>query len=162
MSASQSDHRNHAGPYGFGRGEIIALSIVIALAIAVIAFDSWHERQHPATWVIEDVLVQSPVTAVSMDSASVSSLDSNATRPERDYSDYTDINSADERALARLPGIGQELARRIMVERQSGGPFVSLADLQRVKGIGPRKAAMLSGWVRFNATPVPLDTVETP
>lgn len=164
MEPADNDHRNHAGPYGFTRREIAALTGVIVLSIAVIAFDNWRERQEPeaAGWVMNDVLVHSPTTAVAVDSVAGPSGDSPAARPAGDYSDYTDINTADDRALARLPGIGPELARRIIAERQSGGPFASLTDLQRVKGIGPRKAAMLSGWVRFSTPSHQPDTVDTP
>jgi len=48
-----------------------------------------------------------------------------------------DVNTADEDALERLPGIGPALASRIVAERAAGGPFRSLQDLTRVPGIGP-------------------------
>ena len=60
-----------------------------------------------------------------------------------------DVNGAPPEALRLLPGIGPALAERIVAERRRGGPFRSLQDLQRVRGIGPRKAARLAGWLRF-------------
>jgi len=62
-----------------------------------------------------------------------------------------DVNAASPEALRLLPGIGPALAERIVAERRRGGPFRSLRDLQRVRGIGPRKAARLAGWLRFGA-----------
>jgi competence protein ComEA len=50
----------------------------------------------------------------------------------------TDINQADWPELCELPGIGATLARRIVEHRQSHGPFRSLDDLRRVRGIGPK------------------------
>lgn len=44
-----------------------------------------------------------------------------------------DPNTADEEALAQIPGVGEEMAKRIIEER----PFTSLEDLERVNGIGP-------------------------
>lgn len=37
-----------------------------------------------------------------------------------------------------LPGVGETMARRIVQERTERGQFRDHADLQRVKGIGPR------------------------
>jgi competence protein ComEA len=49
-----------------------------------------------------------------------------------------DVNEADWPELALLPGIGEQLARRIVEDRQTGGPFRDLDDLRRVRGIGPK------------------------
>jgi competence protein ComEA len=49
-----------------------------------------------------------------------------------------DINRADWPELALMPEIGEQLARRIVADREEHGPFRDLADLQRVRGIGPR------------------------
>ena len=47
------------------------------------------------------------------------------------------INTAGEKELTRLNGIGPALAKRICEDRNANGPFKSIDDLQRVKGIGP-------------------------
>jgi len=47
------------------------------------------------------------------------------------------INTADQAALEALPGIGPELAQRILDYRQAHGPFVQIEDLLNVTGIGP-------------------------
>lgn len=47
-----------------------------------------------------------------------------------------DINRADQRELEILPGIGPALAARIIADRKDKGPFKSLEELDRVKGIG--------------------------
>ena len=47
-----------------------------------------------------------------------------------------DINSASEAELDGLPGIGPVKARAIVEERSKGGPFKSIDDIKRVKGIG--------------------------
>jgi competence protein ComEA len=48
-----------------------------------------------------------------------------------------DINSAGWTELAQLPEIGEALANRIIETRERDGPFTSLDDLDRVRGIGP-------------------------
>lgn len=164
MADSAKDHGNHAGPYGFTRREAFVLTAIIAISMAVIAFDIWREGQNPekSAWLIEDVLVQAPATLLMTDSSEGLAETKSQARPTRDYSDLIDVNSADARTLARLPGIGAELARRIIAERESTGRFLSLTDLQRVNGIGPRKAAMLSGWVKFSGHDAPKsDTIQS-
>jgi competence protein ComEA len=49
-----------------------------------------------------------------------------------------DVNRADWPELALMPGIGEQLAKRIVASRQSKGPFRELSDLRRVRGIGPK------------------------
>ncbi|MCC6206715.1 MAG: helix-hairpin-helix domain-containing protein [Gammaproteobacteria bacterium] len=47
------------------------------------------------------------------------------------------INEADAAALAELNGIGDARAEAIIAYRQAHGPFGSVEDLAKVKGIGP-------------------------
>ena len=56
-----------------------------------------------------------------------------------------DLNRAPLEVLEVLPGIGPARARAIASERERR-PFGSLAELTRVKGIGPAIAAGLVGW----------------
>lgn len=48
-----------------------------------------------------------------------------------------DLNTATAAQLELLPGVGPTLAARIVQDRQANGPFKSVDDLDRVKGIGP-------------------------
>jgi competence protein ComEA len=49
-----------------------------------------------------------------------------------------DVNHADWPELALMPNIGEQLARRIIADREERGAFRDLADLRRVRGIGPK------------------------
>src|SRR5205809_4830932 len=49
-----------------------------------------------------------------------------------------DVNRADWPELALMPNIGEQLAKRIVAERAERGPFRDLAELRRVRGIGPK------------------------
>jgi competence protein ComEA len=60
------------------------------------------------------------------------------------------INRATASELQALPGVGPVLAERIVAFRAAHGPLRSLADLQRVQGIGARSAARLAPHVRFD------------
>jgi len=50
-----------------------------------------------------------------------------------------DLNRATEQDLDTLPGIGPQLAERIMEYRRSVGAFHSSEELRAVKGIGKKK-----------------------
>lgn len=58
---------------------------------------------------------------------------SEATADSRQY--RLDINTADEKDLILLPGIGESLAKQIIAYRDEYGPFESISDLEQVKGI---------------------------
>lgn len=55
-----------------------------------------------------------------------------------------DPNRASEVELDRLPGIGPELARAIAESRRRQGPFRTLADLERVSGLGSKRLSRLA------------------
>lgn len=59
-----------------------------------------------------------------------------------------DVNRADAVQLQRLPGVGPARAAAIVQERETGGPFASVSDLERVSGIGP---AMIDRWAAIVA-----------
>ena len=60
---------------------------------------------------------------------------------------FLDLNRADSLDLIALPGIGPQLASRILAERRARGGFRSLGDLRDVKGIGKHKIGQLEGLV---------------
>jgi competence protein ComEA len=66
-----------------------------------------------------------------------------------------DVDRATASELEALPRIGPALAKRIIEDRESRGPFGSLEGFQRVRGVGPAMAAALSASVTFSGTPRP-------
>lgn len=57
------------------------------------------------------------------------------------------LNDAKWPELTALPGIGETLARRIVADRSRNGPFPTIDDLQRVKGIGPKTIRRIGPWL---------------
>lgn len=49
------------------------------------------------------------------------------------------INTASVKDFTRLPGIGPELAKRIVEYRNQNASFSCVEDIKKVKGIGPKK-----------------------
>lgn len=64
-----------------------------------------------------------------------------------------DLDNASARDIEDLPRIGPALARRIVANRDSMGPFRTLAGLRRVKGMGPATLQMLAPLVTFGGSP---------
>ena len=49
-----------------------------------------------------------------------------------------DINSADQRDLESLPGVGPALAQKIIEHRERHGYFHTVSDLKHISGIGDK------------------------
>jgi len=60
-----------------------------------------------------------------------------------------DINSATKQELTRLPGIGEEIAERIIIYRDENGKFETLDELTGVKGIGKKKLDRIRPYCRI-------------
>lgn len=59
------------------------------------------------------------------------------------------INIASAAELELLPRVGPTLAARIIAHRERHGPFLTLADLDGVEGIGAETLRRLGPFVRF-------------
>jgi len=53
------------------------------------------------------------------------------------------INTANAEELDILPGVGPKMAQAIVEFRKANGKFSALEDLQKVKGLGPKKFAAI-------------------
>ena len=63
-----------------------------------------------------------------------------------------DINTASAEQLQLLPGIGPSRARSIIEDRQAMGPFSTIDDLQRIRGIGPATVEGVRPYVHLGRT----------
>jgi hypothetical protein len=63
--------------------------------------------------------------------------------PGADHSDLIDVNHAPERILRSLPGVDEDLARRIVATRENVGRFSSVADMCFVLDLAPDLGARL-------------------
>jgi len=76
------------------------------------------------------------VTLVEAPDASLQVLDSDS---------LLDVNTASTEELMLLPGIGPVKAQAIVEYRMRHGRFSSLADLKKVRGIGPVTVRRIGG-----------------
>jgi competence ComEA-like helix-hairpin-helix protein len=64
-----------------------------------------------------------------------------------------DLDIATAAEIETLRGVGPSLSQRIVADRDSLGPFGSIDELQRVRGIGARLAARIAPQVTFSLLP---------
>jgi competence protein ComEA len=64
-----------------------------------------------------------------------------------------DVNRASAAELELLPAVGPSLAARIVADRASRGPFRTIDDLARVRGIGPRTIERLAPHIHVTPQP---------
>lgn len=60
------------------------------------------------------------------------------------------INKAAREELMALPGIGERIAENIILFRSAHGPFASMEDLKKVKGVTDALLAGLKDKIFFN------------
>ncbi len=82
-----------------------------------------------------------------------------AKRPPPKPKGPVDLDVAPVEEIVALRHVGPTLARRIVADRDSFGPFGSLEGLKRVKGIGPSMVEKLDSAVTFSLVPRPTNTV---
>ena len=157
----QDEWRAAAGETGAAGADDPALRAAIAQVLAQVgglplAESAWSADECTARG---RALLREAVLRLVRGEGRVSDLDQGhlakptASRPQADEVlravDRVGINSADETTLRGL-GLGAAVAQRVMAERQRGGAFESLADLdRRVRGVGDRMVQELAHAVHF-------------
>jgi competence ComEA-like helix-hairpin-helix protein len=58
------------------------------------------------------------------------------------------INTSSAEAIARVPGLTPELAKAVVESREAKGPFASVEDLKRVKGIGDTELKKIKSYLK--------------
>ena len=90
----------------------------------------------------ERVSEKKTVTNLQEDFTKQKSADTKTNNEKQKIVFPININTASEKELDALPGIGPAIARKI-VEHRSTQPFTKIEDIMLVKGIGKKKFAKL-------------------
>ena len=138
---------------GFTRNEAV---VILFLVTSLLSGATIQALQREASAVPEDVrtalerqdsvfaaMSAAPAESLAAMDAPVSSI-ATATAPSSAAmssrtSSTVNINTASQRALETLPGVGPSTAEKIISHRSTSGPFLRVEDLMKVKGIGPKK-----------------------
>ncbi len=67
----------------------------------------------------------------------------------QDADSCINVNRADAKQLDELPGVGPVIAQRIVDFRETHGPFTTISDMERVKGIGPATSKKIGAFACF-------------
>jgi competence ComEA-like helix-hairpin-helix protein len=141
------------------RKALLFFAVVLVLGATTRAYRVFHSRS-PSDSKARSAL---EVQIKAADSARRSGL----RKPKRDRPQKTppkptgpvDLDVASVREIEALRHIGPALARRIVADRDSFGPFGSKDRLLRVKGIGPSMVEKLDSSVTFSLVPRPTNEV---
>jgi competence protein ComEA len=84
----------------------------------------------------QEIIVPSPHAATAQVQSSSAPEVQERTRKQPVSNKKIDLNTADEATLETVPGIGPTKALAIIEFRKSNGPFVSLSELEQIRGFG--------------------------
>ena len=141
------------------RKALLFFTVVLGLGVLTRAYRTIHGRS-PADAKARSAL---ELQIKAADSARHAGLH----KPKRDRARKTppkpsgplDLDIADVKEIEALRHVGPTLARRIVADRDSFGPFGSMDGLLRVKGIGPSMVEKLDSSVTFSLVPRPTNEV---
>jgi len=142
------------------RKALVFFSVVIALGGATRAYRTLHSRL-PVDATSRSALELQIKAADSARRARFSGKG----KPDRSVkappkpTGPVDLDVADVEEIESLRHIGPALAKRIVADRDSFGPFGSFEQFLRVKGVGPSMVEKLGSSVTFSLVPRPTNTV---
>lgn len=142
--------------FGFTRNEIRVI-VILSLTLPAGMMIKWLRSGEGAAGGIRPVFDYTRSDSEFFARSRASALDSSVEEappslppraPKQALSPQSiNINSAPKAELLRLPGIGESYAARIVEYRQKSGPFASIEDLLKVRGIGPKRLRRIRPFV---------------
>ena len=92
--------------------------------------------------VLSALAIQTPIVQAEVESGK------HAQNKATNLQQRIDLNSATVEQLISLPGVGQSKAKAIIKYREEVGPFLEIAQLTQVKGIGEKMLSKIESHVR--------------
>jgi hypothetical protein len=140
------------------RKALLFFSVVLVLGASTRAYRSLHS-QSPADAGARSALERQIMAADSARRAGMRKSKRGKQKAPPKPVGPLDLDVAGEKEIEALRYIGPTLAKRIVADRDSFGPFGSMEGLKRVKGIGSSMVAKLDSAVTFSLVPRPTNRV---
>lgn len=149
MSLADLQHR-----FGFTRNEV-TLILFLSVSLLAGAVIRWLRPEIPpgveippsSVYAASDSEFAALSSRAAADTAEAALREKIQPHKPRLDSASIDLNTAPLAELARLPGIGQAYARRIIAYRETHGSFSRVDDLMNVTGIGAKRFQALRPFV---------------
>ena len=138
--------------FGFTRNEVKVILFLAVTFAGGLALRWYRSREESAPSRQFEYSQGDSIFVARSRSLSSMSPEGNAARAPKTppVSGPVNINTATADELNALPGIGPKFAERIVAYRTEHGPFSSVNDLARVRGIGRKKMQELRSKVRVH------------
>lgn len=139
----------------FNRKDKIAISILLCLGLAlssayVVYPHIKNNNNHQDKGLLEFSEFQKSLTPTHHSAEKTddtpSSTHQSISQKKLKEGQQIDLNRANEKALIKVPGIGDTFAKRIIEHRTSLGGFTNIEQLMEVKGISPNKYEKISSF----------------
>ncbi|MCJ7459018.1 MAG: helix-hairpin-helix domain-containing protein [candidate division Zixibacteria bacterium] len=120
---------------------IIFLIVILLIGSGVTLYKKYHPDFAPELLLKENRKTEKKV----LEPAKSSNVPENISLKITDKK--INLNTATLQELDSLPGIGEELGKRILTYRESKGNFSSIEELKKIKGIGQKTFEKLKNLV---------------
>lgn len=120
---------------------VIFLIVILLIGSGVTLYKKYHPDFAPELLLKENRNTEKKV----LEPAKSSNVPENISLKITDKK--INLNRATLRELDSLPGIGEELGKRILAYRESKGNFSSIEELKKIKGIGQKTFEKLKNLV---------------
>lgn len=124
----------------FGQSEVQPASVTVSIASNIPSSTVVPSTQSSSVAASSNLIPSSSVNVSTHSIASKGSTVSSALAK-------VNINTASEKELDSLPGVGEVIAKRIVEYRKEHGDFSSIEELLEVKGIGNAKLEKMRSYV---------------
>jgi len=119
---------------GYTRRQLVIVVTVVAVGAGGLAMDHWR-RANPDVVAYLEALDRAAPPPTAREPGPRED-EARGRRAHADDATPLDVNLATAADFERLPGVGPALAARIVDVRAREGPFGSVDDLRRVRGVG--------------------------
>jgi len=97
--------------------------------------------------LVEENIINNTTTVNNITDNAMNKSESNKKKISHNPSGIININIASKEEIMALPYIGEVKAERIILLRSEIGAFVSIKDLEKVNGIGPKTLAKIEPFI---------------